>query len=319
LHLVKGDQVIQIARLDDRPLRVGRAPTNDLVVADERISGHHAVFWIEAGAVCVEDVGSRNGTTVNGELIRAPKALNHGDRVSLGGQVEVVVEAPDGIEFSPGPNLCVEVVGSDVRTPIQGERFSVGSGTDDDLVIPGAEVAEAVLMLDLQGEVLLGRGVEEQPLAIGDLFEVGGKQLQLARTGGLGRAATAGLESANYPYNLQAVGRGPRAPVVALENRRSGARYEVERDNRAILLFLLARRLREDLDGRVLRLDAGWVADDEVALGVWGRGRNPADSNALNVLVHRVRRDVRDAGFDPWFIEKRRQRLRVRVAEVRLD
>jgi hypothetical protein len=51
--------------------------------------------------------------------------------------------------------------------------------------------------------------------------------------------------------------------------------------------------------------------------GVWGRGRKTA--NHLNVLVHRLRGQLEEAGFDPWFVEKRRGGIRIRCREVVLS
>ncbi|MGK0347601.1 MAG: hypothetical protein ACI855_003688, partial [Myxococcota bacterium] len=47
-------------------------------------------------------------------------------------------------------------------------------------------------------------------------------------------------------------------------------------------------------------------------LGVWGRGAG--EDNKLHVLVYRLRNELKKAGFDPWFIEKRRKYIRARIA-----
>jgi FHA domain len=48
-----------------RPVSIGREPTNDIELSDERVSRHHAVLWAEAGGWCVRDLESANGTFVN--------------------------------------------------------------------------------------------------------------------------------------------------------------------------------------------------------------------------------------------------------------
>jgi len=62
---------------------VGRAPTCDVVVNDSSVSRRHAQLSVEAGVCTVEDLGSRNGTYVNGQQIDRAQ-LNDGDRVVLG-------------------------------------------------------------------------------------------------------------------------------------------------------------------------------------------------------------------------------------------
>ena len=76
---------------------IGRAPTCDLVVNDTSVSRRHAQLSVTDGACTVTDLGSRNGTYVNGEQVdEAP--LNDGDRLVLGQfQLKVRCAAPEGI------------------------------------------------------------------------------------------------------------------------------------------------------------------------------------------------------------------------------
>src|SRR5690348_10806481 len=74
-------------------LTVGRGAA-DLVIADPSISRLHAVFRSAGGALEVEDLGSRNGTKVNGEPIAAVTALRPGDSVEVGGTIIEVETAP---------------------------------------------------------------------------------------------------------------------------------------------------------------------------------------------------------------------------------
>jgi diguanylate cyclase (GGDEF)-like protein len=66
---------------------VGRAPDAGVVLLDGEVSRHHAQLRVEEGHVQVEDLGSTNGTRVNGELIPGPADLRVGDRLSIGGHV----------------------------------------------------------------------------------------------------------------------------------------------------------------------------------------------------------------------------------------
>ncbi len=66
---------------------LGRAPDAGIALLDGEVSRYHARFRVEEGHVQVEDLGSTNGTRVNGELIRGPFDLRAGDRLSMGGHV----------------------------------------------------------------------------------------------------------------------------------------------------------------------------------------------------------------------------------------
>lgn len=65
-------------------LRIGRNPSNDIVIADPTVSQKHALVELDGGACVVRDLGSTNGTLVNGIRISAPTALRDGDVISCG-------------------------------------------------------------------------------------------------------------------------------------------------------------------------------------------------------------------------------------------
>jgi pSer/pThr/pTyr-binding forkhead associated (FHA) protein len=71
--------------LDSSPLTVGRGETNDVpVTADEYASARHARFEPRRDGVWVEDVGSTNGTFVNGIRLTRERRLAPGDVVRVG-------------------------------------------------------------------------------------------------------------------------------------------------------------------------------------------------------------------------------------------
>jgi pSer/pThr/pTyr-binding forkhead associated (FHA) protein len=99
------------------PLTVGRTADADLVLADELVSRRHArVSQRGAGAV-VEDLGSRNGTFVNGNQIHGPTRLVPGDQLQLGvtlvelRSVTQIAERPSAVQPVPPPLAVPE------RTP----------------------------------------------------------------------------------------------------------------------------------------------------------------------------------------------------------
>lgn len=67
-----------------RPLVLGRSPEADVVLEDPYASDFHARLVFQAGEVRVQDLGSTNGTFVNGERLAAPTSLRRGDQMRVG-------------------------------------------------------------------------------------------------------------------------------------------------------------------------------------------------------------------------------------------
>ena len=66
------------------PIVVGRSPNADIVIAAGYVSARHARFTVMGTNLFVEDLGSTNGTAVNGRLIEGPMALSNNDVVNVG-------------------------------------------------------------------------------------------------------------------------------------------------------------------------------------------------------------------------------------------
>lgn len=68
----------------DRPIEIGRDPSADVVLDDDLVSRRHARVAPLNGTAVVEDLGSRNGSFVNGNEVHAPAHLGPGDRLLIG-------------------------------------------------------------------------------------------------------------------------------------------------------------------------------------------------------------------------------------------
>ncbi len=66
------------------PVIVGRSPGSDIVIGAEYVSSRHARFILMGQNLFIEDLGSTNGTAVNGRYISEPTSLKNGDRVTVG-------------------------------------------------------------------------------------------------------------------------------------------------------------------------------------------------------------------------------------------
>jgi predicted component of type VI protein secretion system len=80
--------------IDTRGLVLGRSADCDVVIDDDDVSREHSRVLLEADAVILHDLGSRNGTIVNGVRIDRPTQLSAGDLVVIGGALFEVQLSP---------------------------------------------------------------------------------------------------------------------------------------------------------------------------------------------------------------------------------
>ncbi len=78
---------------DGDSLVVGRASDSDLVIEDRFLSRRHSRIFRRDGRLMIEDLGSRNGTLLNGGPVREPVPLELGDVIKISGSVITVLDA----------------------------------------------------------------------------------------------------------------------------------------------------------------------------------------------------------------------------------
>ena len=81
-------------------LTIGRAEDNDFVARDHRVSRHHGRIAGRRGTLVYIDLGSTNGSKVNGESV-TEVVLGRGDRLQIG-DTSIVVEEADAAEVAEG-------------------------------------------------------------------------------------------------------------------------------------------------------------------------------------------------------------------------
>ncbi len=94
LRLVDRDGTETFHEFDGSALSIGRAADNDLVLSDSRVSRHHARIVGRRGTLVYADLGSTNGSRVNGVQV-GELVLGAGDRIELGDSVIIVEVAGD--------------------------------------------------------------------------------------------------------------------------------------------------------------------------------------------------------------------------------
>ena len=95
--------------------RMGRAVENEIVILDKRSSREHALIRREGRKSILEDMGSTNGTYLNGERLQQAVQLRDGDQIRVG-DVAFTFHDPDRTSVeTPFPELEVNLEAAEVR------------------------------------------------------------------------------------------------------------------------------------------------------------------------------------------------------------
>jgi pSer/pThr/pTyr-binding forkhead associated (FHA) protein len=86
-------QVLKEYQLSKERTLIGRKPHNDIQIDNLAVSGEHAAIITILNDSFIEDLGSTNGTWLNGRRFRAPQHLKRGDKIKIGRTVMTVVSA----------------------------------------------------------------------------------------------------------------------------------------------------------------------------------------------------------------------------------
>ncbi len=87
LSLKYGDALLETFQIEPGELTLGRDPANRCVLTDPGASRKHAKIAVVDGSVRLEDLGTSNGTVVNGQKIDKSTKLAEGDRIQIGSTV----------------------------------------------------------------------------------------------------------------------------------------------------------------------------------------------------------------------------------------
>jgi predicted component of type VI protein secretion system len=109
---------------------IGRAPSADVSIDDRTLSREHTRVYGENGRYFVRDLESKNGTYLNGELIRRPEALKPGDRIKVGPATFVFAADPDDLPPAPAPAPAPEARPAAAPAPRPRPRTESGAAAD---------------------------------------------------------------------------------------------------------------------------------------------------------------------------------------------
>ncbi|WP_437806374.1 FHA domain-containing protein [Sorangium sp. So ce1078] len=254
----------------------GRHPACDVRIDEPRVSGEHASLHWMGNRWELRDLGSRNGTFVQG------RRLSPGERVSL----------PCDVSFSLAGQGAAFVLtdadppGAAARSEATGARRAASGGI---LVLPDEDRPLASVFEDNAGRWVLEMGDEVRPVEDHEVIHVGGEAfaLELPRCEVETWQSEGGslvLESAHLRLAVSADEERVRTTVVL-----RGQETTLPLRTHHYLLVTLARAWLSG--GGKVEAQRGWV-DRDVLCRMLG-----TDVNKLNVDIHRARKQFAALGI----------------------
>lgn len=110
-----GPSVGKVYPLDVQEVSIGRDASNTVAINDAEISRKHAKMELRSSAYVIQDLGSTNGTFVNGQRISGAQVLNPGDSVGFGENIVLSYEAG----FDPNATVMGPAKRAKTAAPVQ--------------------------------------------------------------------------------------------------------------------------------------------------------------------------------------------------------
>src|SRR6516162_5893429 len=122
---------------------IGRHPECHIQIDSNMVSRKHARVFREGNRFLVEDLGSGNGTTVNGVRIVNPTPLAHDDRVKLGPILIRFIDHESAKQGAAAPGVGQGAAGSRPGVPPPAFKFNLTETGEDSSTITGALSGES--------------------------------------------------------------------------------------------------------------------------------------------------------------------------------
>ncbi len=159
-------------RLETFPAVVGRDPEAEVRVRHSNVSRHHARITLTGDRFTIEDLGSSNGTFVNGRRVAGPHPLADGNEIGLGrtlslrfrlldqppaGLAQKPEQRPTILDHGGGPpvarsRIVVALTGREPETiKLAGDDLRIGRATDNDITVPFPSAAGYLAVISPSG------------------------------------------------------------------------------------------------------------------------------------------------------------------------
>jgi len=304
--------------------RIGRAPDNHLVLTEPAVSSHHLVVTNDLTGVTVRDLGSTNGTFLNETRIDTQRPLRDGDLLRIGLTVRARVrvapaddhsDEPDGwlVHQNTGRSFVLNgsAVLDQLLANLSGPELSALEALPDDP--DGMDLPHTVEIQD--DHVRIDGPAGSRTSELGEPFEIGPHRFIALSAADVGRS-TVTAPDARWTLRVDIAGRaGAQAEVIDPEGRVQGI---IRAANRVAVLHQLVQQLQVDEQASAPETDRGWLPDEDLMQGVWGRHWRNKGPASFQVLVHRVRKDLGRLGLAGAMVEKRSGHTRLRPGSVRV-
>lgn len=279
---------------------LGRAPTCALRIEDPGVSGFHAELSWDGEAWSVQDLGSRNGTTVAGRVLaRGEHArLSPGVELTLAGSVHFTLA-----DASPPSLIAI------------GPRGDVREAVDELLSLPSDERPELTIFRELDGRWWVESDTDTRELGELEDLVVGGVSWRVLATISVAATREASPAGLLAEQTLRfVVSRDGEHVELSLIHR--GERLELPARTHQFLLLALARsRLADASKPGLPEAEHGWVYRDELP-------RMLAIEPELVLLwIHRARKQLAQAGVRDatGVIERRASGTQVRLGVAAIE
>ncbi len=132
LIMRQGPQPGEILSLNKQMMAIGRDGRYDIVIIDPEVSRQHARLTLQPEGYLLEDLGSTNGTFVNGARLTQPHLLTDGDQVGLGETVVLDYQAfvNEVIETVMSPHAALDVFPEPAKTAVPPPPFEISSAPE---------------------------------------------------------------------------------------------------------------------------------------------------------------------------------------------
>lgn len=283
-------------------LLIGRSSACALRIGEPYVSARHATLRWDGEGWEVKDLGSRNGTFLNGTRLslRIAHRLSRGDELAFGDEGEVWKLVND----DPPPVMAVPVGGGE---PVLAEHDVLG--------IPSPSDPQATIYRDVDGlwKLELADG-ESTILEQQRTFHVGGRVYRFSCPDVMG--ATTTLRGVAFGPNVAlrfSVSRDEEyVQLAAVQGDRV---VDLGSRNHNYLLLTLARARRDDAANGVAESSCGWVYQEDLLTAL------RTSSAQLNIDVFRIRQHFAKAGFSDVvkIIERRPSSKQLRIGVAALE
>jgi hypothetical protein len=280
---------------------VGRSTRCSVRIENPMVSAVHAcVRWTPKGWL-VRDLGSRNGTFLNGTRVTSTDGslVRCGDQLAFGTR-EVVWELED--EASP-------------EAMVIGSNGTVNLLTDGMIVIPSSEQPIATVYLDSEGNWLVDSAeLGAKPIRNNESFWVGDQEWRFSCPESALQTVRAKSPDIRDSLLMFAVSRDEEHVTLTVESTEKPVALGSRAHN--YLLLTLARRRLGDAESGIAASSCGWIHQDDLARAL------RTEPEHINVEIFRIRRRLASYFLNSAQIVERRVgtgQLRLGVGKVEIE